>query len=185
MALSYLVKMDGGAEGGGSRFSGINQTNLELSHIKTDSSYCRAGTRNFECEDRLPVQKCEGLERMGTEQGNLPKSLHKPRLRNEHSKLDSSSRLTRVISDSKKGGSSTVTKLIMKTSGMESFRKKVIFRRNFKKSFRPISKERKMGTNSNITNRPEESLIFGVVKDRLIPRCDITLILDFLASIFD
>ena len=60
-----------------SGFSGTEQTNL--SHIKTDLSYCRAPTRNLECKGRLGVQKCEGFKRMDVEKGNLPKALLKPR----------------------------------------------------------------------------------------------------------
>lgn len=52
---------------------------MELSHIKTDHSYCQAPTRNFECGGRLRVQKCEGLKWIYVEQGNLPKALLKPR----------------------------------------------------------------------------------------------------------
>ena len=54
-------------------------TNLELSHIKTDHSYCKAPTRNFECGGKLRIQKCEGVKRMDAEQENLPESLLKPR----------------------------------------------------------------------------------------------------------
>ena len=62
---SFLSSKDGGDEQSG--FSGIKLTNLELSHIKTDHSYCQAPTRNFECGGRLRVQKCEGLKRMNVE----------------------------------------------------------------------------------------------------------------------
>ena len=33
-------------------FSGITQTNLEISHIETDHSLCREPIRNFECGGR-------------------------------------------------------------------------------------------------------------------------------------
>ena len=71
--------MEGGRGGKKLGFSWIKQINLGLSHIKTDHSYCRAPTRNFENGGRLRVQKCRNLKRMGVEQGNLPKGLLKRR----------------------------------------------------------------------------------------------------------
>ena len=73
VGCSFLSSKDG--RDNQSRFSRFKLTNLELSHIKTDHSYCRAPTRNFECGGRLRVQKCEGLKRMDVKQGNLPKAL--------------------------------------------------------------------------------------------------------------
>ena len=73
VGCSFLSSKDG--RDNQSRFSSFKITNLELSHIKTDHSYCRAPTRNFECGGRLRVQKCEGLKRMDVKQGNLPKAL--------------------------------------------------------------------------------------------------------------
>ena len=69
--------------------------------------------------------------------------------RNEHSKSDYPSKLPRVINESKKRGSFTVTKPTRKTSGTESFREKLSLEEISERASDLISKARKMGTNSN------------------------------------
>ena len=123
VALSYLGKNERGDEQ--SRYSGIIQSNLELFHIKTDYFYCEVPTRNFECGGRLRVQKCEGLKQMDVEQGNLPKTLLRPRQIRDRSLCIESVEITEVrrndhgqtllglIKPHKPVTSSTVSRLIV------------------------------------------------------------------------
>ena len=88
--------------------------------------------------------------------------------RNEHSKPDSSSKLPRVNKESKKGGSFTVTKSVLTTSGIESFREKLSSEGISGRAPDLISKARRMRTNSNYESA-WRSLIVDAVKDKLIP----------------
>ena len=69
--------------------------------------------------------------------------------RNEHSKPDYSSKLPRFIKESKKGGSSTVTKPVFKIRCMKSFREKLSWERISGRASNLISKAKRIGTNSN------------------------------------
>ena len=100
--------------------------------------------------------------------------------RNEHSKPDSLSKIPRVFNESKKVGSSTLTKPILKNNGMESFREKLSSERISGRASDLISKARRIGINSNYesTWRKLDSWCREKQVDPI--RYDIILILDFI-----
>jgi len=55
------------------------QTNLELSIVQADHSYCRTSIRLSECGSGLRVQKCHGLQRLETKQYSFQQTLQSNR----------------------------------------------------------------------------------------------------------
>jgi len=86
----------------------------------------------------------------------------------EHSKTSSTPNSPESINKPKRGALSTITKPILQASDMESFRKKLSLEGISGKAANQSPRQEEM-EQILITNRPGESLVIGVTKDKLIP----------------